>query len=563
MDMYFESAGMILILITLGKYFEARAKGRTTDSLSKLMDLSPKQATRLVDGAEEIIPADEVRVGDVLVVKAGEGIPVDGVVLEGQGTVDESVITGESVPVEKVAGSTVTGATLNSSGWFTMRAEHVGSDTTLAGIIHLVDDATSSKAPIERMADKVSGVFVPVVIAIAIATFLIWIFADGTLSTAVNHAITVLVISCPCALGLATPTAIMVGTGRGATNGILVKSAEALETAHAVDTVVLDKTGNITMGRPQVTDVEAFGCDEGQLVFLAYAMEKRSEHPLAQAIVEHALELGVVADNGSAPSPAQVEGAIWEFEQVPGGGIHASIEGMECFAGNARLMQDQGIDIAPCAERMQELSEQGKTVLLFAWGGEVQGLIAEADVVKPTSPAAIRQLHEMDIRTIMLTGDDERTATAIAAQIGVDEVIAGVFPEGKEQVIRELSDKGTVAMVGDGINDAPALARADVGIAIGAGTDIAIDAAGIVLMHSQLTDVPSAIALSRATMRNIKQNLFWALFYNAICIPVAAGALVWAGVTLNPWIAAAAMSCSSICVVSNALRLRRWKPPVA
>ncbi len=583
MDMYFESAGMILTLITLGKFFEARAKGRTTDSLSKLMDLSPKQAVVLVGGQEKTIAAEQVKPGDILVVKTGERVPVDGTVLEGAASLDQAVITGESVPVEVGPGSSVTGATTSVSGWFTMKAERVGADTTLAGIIRLVDEATSSKAPIERLADRISSVFVPIVIGIALLTFIVWLAVTGDLAAAANHGISVLVISCPCALGLATPTAIMVGTGRGATEGILVKSAEALETAQAAKTVVFDKTGTITEGKPQVTDVIPFGVEKEQLAFFAYAIEKRSEHPLAQAIVDYAYELGIVAqpkDEGDtsalaanqkaaqseernfdvdAPTPAQVEESIWSFEQVAGGGIKAEIEGIECFAGNARLMTEQGISVEACAKEAESLSHAGKTVLYFAWAGEVHGLIAVADLPKQSSKAAISQLHEMGMKTIMLTGDDEYTAKAIAAQVGIDEVIAGVLPQGKEEVIRELSQKGKVVMVGDGINDAPALARADVGIAVGAGTDIAIDAADIVLMHNDLADVPAALDLSRATLRNIKQNLFWALFYNAICIPVAAGALSWAGFSLNPWIAAACMSFSSVCVVTNALRLRRWK----
>ncbi len=593
--LYFESAGMILTLITLGKYLEARAKGKTTDAITKLMDLSPKTATRLVGGVEEQVPAASVRVGDVLVVRAGEAVPVDGAVLEGAGVVDESVITGESVPVEKAAGASVTAATLNSSGWFTMRAERVGADTTLAGIIRLVDEATSSKAPIEKIADKIAGVFVPVVIGVALVTFAVWMLVAGDISTALNHAITVLVISCPCALGLATPTAIMVGTGRGASYGILVKSAEALETAHGVRTVVLDKTGTITRGEPQVTDViesgeglaEAFspsaelptassrlgsldahgssagasGLCEARLVkaadnptalmallTLALSLEGKSEHPLARAVVGYAEAAGALA--------LGVEG----FSQVPGAGVRGVVEGEVCLAGNARMMESAGVDIAAWRVRAEALADDGKTVLYFACGGKLLGLIAVADVVKPTSAAAVEALRNMGIATVMLTGDNKRTARAIQRQVGCDRVVAGVLPQDKEREVRKLADAGTVAMVGDGINDAPALARADVGIAIGAGTDIAIESADIVLMHSDLVDVPAAISLSRATLRNIKQNLFWALIYNTICIPVAAGALSWAGITLNPMIAAAAMSASSVCVVSNALRLRRWKP---
>ena len=613
MDLYFESAAMILTLITLGKYFEARAKGKTTDAIAQLMDLSPKTAIRRnADGVEEEVPAEQVRPGDILIVRAGASVPVDGVVIEGAGTVDESVITGESVPVEKAPGAAVTGATVNRTGWFAMRAERVGADTVLAGIVRMVDEATSSKAPIEKLADKISGVFVPVVIAIALLTFVIWMFVGAGVSIALSHAISVLVISCPCALGLATPTAIMVGTGRGAANGILVKSAEALQTAHGVKTVVLDKTGTITKGAPEVCEVlvaegasalasdaagrvggtpsmvDGFGgaqslsspgsherstglfgscgtrfvsaagaidelnCNDAAATFLslAYSLEKRSEHPLAQAIVAYAEAHGVIAEEVEA------------FEQVPGGGLRGRVAGRACLAGNARLMGEGGVDVAEAEEEAQRLADEGKTVLFFAVDGALAGLIALADEPKPRSAAALAELSRMGIRTVMLTGDNERTAHAIQKRVGADDVIAGVLPQGKEEVIRDLQKQGTVAMVGDGVNDAPALARADVGIAIGAGTDIAIDSADIVLMKSDLADVPAAISLSRATMRNIKQNLFWALIYNVICIPVAAGALSFAGVTLNPMIAAAAMSCSSVCVVSNALRLRGWKPVV-
>ncbi len=574
MDLYFESAAMILTLITLGKYFEARAKGKTTDAIAQLMDLSPKTAIRRnVDGAEEEVPVEQVRPGDILIVRAGAGVPVDGVVIEGAGTVDESVITGESVPVEKGVGAAVTGATVNRTGWFAMRAERVGADTVLAGIVRMVDEATSSKAPIEKLADKISGVFVPVVIAIAFITFIIWMFVGAGVATALSHAISVLVISCPCALGLATPTAIMVGTGRGAANGILVKSAEALQTAHGVKTVVLDKTGTITKGAPEVCEVlvveglfgscgtrfvsatgaiDELKCNDAAAAFLslAYSLEKRSEHPLAQAIVAYAEARGAMAQE------------VERFEQIPGGGLRGVVAGRACLAGNARLMEDGDVDAAFASEQAQRLADEGKTVIYFAVDGSLAGVIALADEPKPRSAAALAELSRMGIRTVMLTGDNERTAHAIQKRVGTDDVIAGVLPQGKEEVIRDLQKQGTVAMVGDGVNDAPALARADVGIAIGAGTDIAIDSADIVLMKSDLADVPAAISLSRATMRNIKQNLFWALIYNVICIPVAAGALSFAGVTLNPMIAAAAMSCSSVCVVSNALRLRGWKPVV-
>lgn len=553
MNLYFESAAMILTLITLGKYLEARAKGKTTSSLSKLMDLSPKMATRVEDGAEAQVPAASVRVGDVLVVRTGESVPVDGVVLEGEGSVDESVITGEPLPKSVHAGSAVTGATVNTAGWFTMRAERVGEETVLAGIIRLVDEATSSKAPIEKMADKISGVFVPVVIAIAVVVFAVWLALGAELSAALTYAISVLVISCPCALGLATPTAIMVGTGRGAANGILVKSAEALETARGVKTVVLDKTGTITKGAPQVTDVlPANGVRVEELLQLAYALEKPSEHPLARAMVLYAAGgIGAAAVKESAD-------LVSGFKQVPGQGVSACVSGAVCYAGNARMMAECGIAVD--VSQAEGLADEGKTVTYFAREGKLVGVIAVADVPKATSAAAIAQLRAMGIRTVMLTGDAERTALAVQRQVGTDEVIAGVLPAEKERIVRRLSAKAPVAMVGDGINDAPALARADVGIAIGAGTDIALSSADIVLMHSDLADVPAALDLSRATMRNIKQNLFWALFYNAICIPVAAGAFAWAGFSLNPMIAAAAMSVSSVCVVTNALRLRGWKP---
>lgn len=553
MNLYFESAAMILTLITLGKYLEARAKGKTTSSLSKLMDLSPKMATRVEDDVEVQVPAASVRVGDVLMVRTGESVPVDGVVLEGEGSVDESVITGEPLPKSVHAGSAVTGATVNTAGWFTMRAERVGEETVLAGIIRLVDEATSSKAPIEKMADKISGVFVPVVIAIAVVVFAVWLAVGAELSVALTYAISVLVISCPCALGLATPTAIMVGTGRGAANGILVKSAEALETARGVKTVVLDKTGTITKGAPQVTDVlPVEGVRAEELLRLAYALEKPSEHPLARAMVLYAA--GGIGADAVKESAELVSG----FKQVPGQGVSACVSGAVCYAGNARMMAECGIAVD--ASQAEGLADEGKTVTYFACDGKLVGIIAVADVPKATSAAAIAQLRAMGIRTVMLTGDAERTALAVQRQAGTDEVIAGVLPAEKERIVRQLSAKAPVAMVGDGINDAPALARADVGIAIGAGTDIALSSADIVLMHSDLADVPAALDLSRATMRNIKQNLFWALFYNAICIPVAAGAFAWAGFSLNPMIAAAAMSVSSVCVVTNALRLRGWKP---
>ena len=551
MDLYFEGAGMILTLITLGKYFEARSKGRTTDAITSLMDLAPKTATLVGDdGAETEVPVERVQVGDILVVRAGQGIPVDGVIVDGTGVVDESALTGESVPVDKAAGDEVTGATVNTSGYFKMRALRVGDDTALAHIIRLVDDATSSKAPIQRLADRISSVFVPVVIAIAVVVFVVWLVISGMdVSKAVVHGISVLVISCPCALGLATPTAIMVGTGRGAKQGILIKSAEALENAHDIATVVLDKTGTITKGVPEVTDViPAEGMEVGDLLMLAYGMEKKSEHPLARAICAYAEE------QGSDQLPVK------DFKQVPGRGLSGVTEGAEALAGNALMMREASVELGALEQRADELARQGKTPLFFAWGGQLLGLIGIADNIKPTSAQAVREMRALGIRTVMLTGDNERTAAAIQEQVGVDAVVAGVLPDGKDAKVRELAAGGKVAMVGDGVNDAPALARADVGIAIGAGTDVAIESADMVLVRNDLMDVAAGIQLSRATMRNIKQNLFWALFYNVICIPVAAGALVPLGITLTPDIAAAAMSLSSIFVVTNALRLRTWKP---
>ena len=552
-SLYFDSAGMILTLITLGKFFEARAKGRTTDAIAALMDLAPKTAVVVRDGEKVEVPTEDVTVGERVVVRAGGSVPVDGVVLEGSAAIDESAITGEPVPREVGPGDRVTGATVSTRGWIALEARAVGDDTTLAGIIRLVDEATSSKAPIERMADKIAGVFVPVVIAIAAVTFVAWLGLAGDVATALTHAISILVISCPCALGLATPTAIMVGTGRGAANGILIKSAEALETACNVDAVVLDKTGTVTAGAPRVTDVRlAAGVTEGQLLRVAAALERKSEHPLAGALCDY-------ADEKSPGSDARAR--VEKFEQVPGGGLSALVDGVPALAGNARLMAARGVALGELAGAAEALADDGKTPLFFSSDGRVLGMVAVADPVKPTSAAAIARLRAMGARTVLLTGDQERTAAAVARQVGVDEVVAGVLPAQKEAKVRELQAAGrTVAMVGDGINDAPALARADVGIAIGAGTDVAISSADVVLMHSDPADVATAMELSRATMRNIKQNLFWALFYNAICIPVAAGALSPWGVTLNPMIGAAAMGFSSVFVVSNALRLRTWRP---
>ncbi len=551
MDLYFEGAGMILTLITLGKYFEARAKGRTTDAIASLMNLAPKTAVLVGDdGAEREVPVEQVQVGDVLVVRTGTGVPVDGAVVEGSVAVDESALTGESVPVDKAVGSELSAGTVAVSGYVRMCATRVGDDTALAHIIKLVDDATSSKAPIQRIADRISGVFVPAVITVAVAVFCIWLVATGMdVAKAVVHGISVLVISCPCALGLATPTAIMVGTGRGAKQGILIKSAETLENAHDVACVVFDKTGTITHGTPEVTDVVCVsGMEEDDLLTLALSIEEKSEHPLARAVVDYA--------GSRATDKLPVKG----WRQVSGQGLACTTEGQEAFAGNALMMSEHSIDLAGLGTRADELAAQGKTPLFFAWAGQLVGLIALADTVKPTSAAAIAELRAMGIKTVMLTGDNERTAAAIQKQVGVDEVVAGVLPEGKDAQIRRLQMQGKVAMVGDGVNDAPALARADIGIAIGAGTEVAIESADMVLMRSDLLDVASAIKLSCSTLRNIKQNLFWALFYNVICIPVAAGALTPLGITFTPDFAAFAMSCSSICVVSNALRLRGWKP---
>ena len=551
-SLFFDSAGTILVLITLGKYFEARAKGKTTSSISALMNLAPKTATVVRDGQEQTVPTTDVRVGDVVVVCAGESVPVDGVVREGQASVDESAITGEPVPAEKGMGDHVTGATVSERGWFKMEATAVGGDTTLANIIRLVDEATNSKAPIERQADRIAGVFVPVVMAIAAVTLVAWVaFLDpANFAVAFNHAVSVLVISCPCALGLATPTAIMVGTERGAKVGILIKSADSLETAGSLDTVVLDKTGTVTEGKPKVTDVvTASGAGEKDLLYVAAALERKSEHPLAQAVCDYVGE-GVAQD-----------ATVTDFTQVAGGGIRAVVDGKRALAGNARLMSEEGVDLGELAGTADTLAAAAKTPLFFARDGKVLGMLGVADVVKATSADAVARLRQMGVRTIMLTGDQPKTAQVIADQVGVDEVVAGVLPDQKEQKVHELQRAGhKVAMVGDGINDAPALARADVGIAIGAGTDVAIGSADVVLMHSDPADVATAIELSRATMRDIRQNLFWALFYNAICIPVAMGVLTPVGITLNPMVGAAAMGFSSVFVVSNALRLFAWKP---
>lgn len=554
MDLYFESAGMILTLITFGKFLEARAKGRTSDAITKLMNLAPKTAVVERDGAELEIPVEEVEKGDILVVRSGMSVPVDGVLTEGHAAVDESAITGESIPVEKETGSKVTGATVVKSGFFKMRADRVGEDTTLAQIVRLVDDATSSKPPIAKMADKVSGVFVPAVIGIALVTAAVWLLLGESFEFALSNAIAVLVISCPCALGLATPTAIMVGTGRGAASGVLIKSAEALETVHEVNTIVLDKTGTITQGEPGVTDVlYSSSAGEAQLVKTAASLEKYSEHPLAQAIVKYAEQKNVQL--------APVTG----FAQQAGRGIKGVMEGKGCFGGNRRMLEEAGLYDDNVKMLEEKLAAEGKTPLFFARDGILLGIIALADRVKPTSRAAIEEMKRMGLEVVMLTGDNARTAQAIQKVVGADRVVAEVLPQDKETEIRRLQQQGKkVAMVGDGINDAPALARADVGIAIGAGTDIAIESADLVLMKNDLLDVAGAVQLGHAVIRNIKQNLFWALFYNAICIPVAAGVFYpWLGIKLSPMLGALAMSFSSVFVVTNALRLRFFNPVYA
>lgn len=550
-DLYFEGAGTILTLITLGKFFEARAKGRTSDAINKLMNLAPKKATVVRDGVESVIPAEEVEKGDILVVKAGESVPVDGVLLEGTGSVDESAITGESIPVDKQIGDKVIGATINQSGYFKMRADKVGDETALSQIIRLVDEATSSKAPIAKLADKVAGIFVPIVIGIALLAMVVWLICGATFEFAMTIAVSVLVVSCPCALGLATPTAIMVGTGRGASNGILIKSAEALETAHSVNVVVMDKTGTITQGKPVVTDLKCqSGVTEDQLLQIAASLEKLSEHPLARAIVAEAEK------RGTQLLPVE------QFEQIPGQGIKGSINELACLAGNQKLLNAEGIHDEALEQLQDQMADQGKTPLFFAAAGKLIGMVAVADVVKPTSKQAIADLQTMGIEVVMLTGDHKKTAEAIRKQVGVDRVVAEVLPQDKEREVRALQASGKkVAMVGDGINDAPALARADVGIAIGAGTDVAMESADIVLMRNDLLDVAGAVELSKATIRNIKENLFWAFFYNIIGIPIAAGCWYTAfNLKMNPMVAALAMSFSSVFVVSNALRLRFFKP---
>ena len=544
MEFYFESAAMILTLITVGKMLEARSKGKTTDALKSLMKLAPKTATLVRDGAEVTVAIADVQKGDVFVVRPGENIPVDGVVLEGTSAVNESALTGESIPVDKAVGDKVSAATTNQSGFLRCEATRVGEDTTLAQIIKMVSDAAATKAPIAKIADTVSGFFVPAVISIAVVTTIVWLLLGHELGYALARGISVLVISCPCALGLATPVAIMVGNGLGAKNGILFKTAASLEAAGLTQIVALDKTGTITEGAPRVTDLlPAEGVTETELLTLAAALESRSEHPLAKAVLADA--------EAKAITPPEVT----DFAALPGNGLAAKLNGMDIYAGNAAFIQTKLTLPAALAQQAEKLAAEGKTPLFFGGTGRLLGVIAVADTIKEDSPEAIRQLQNMGIRVVMLTGDNQRTADAIGRQAGVDEVIAGVLPDGKEAVIRQLQASGKVAMVGDGINDAPALTRADTGIAIGAGTDVAIDAADVVLMNSTLSDVPAAIRLSRATLRNIHENLFWAFIYNIIGIPLAAGLFIPFGLTLNPMFGAAAMSLSSFCVVSNALRL--------
>ncbi len=544
-EFYFESAAMILTLITVGKMLEARSKGKTTDALKSLMKLTPKTATVVRGSVEAELPIEQVQKDDIFIVLPGENIPVDGVVIEGSSAVNESALTGESIPVDKDEGDMVSAATVNQSGLLKCRATRVGEDTTLAQIIRMVSDAAATKAPIAKVADKVSGVFVPAVITIALITIAVWLLSGQSVGFALARGISVLVISCPCALGLATPVAIMVGNGVGAKNGILFKTAVSLEETGKVDIVALDKTGTITAGEPKVTDIlPAQGVTEGELLATAYSLEKNSEHPLAKAIMAE----------GSAKGCESV--SVSEFQALPGNGLTAVMDGRKLYGGSLDFISSMISVPAKLSEQAKALAEQGKTPLLFSENGRLLGIIAVADVIKPDSAQAVKELQNMGIRVVMLTGDNARTAKAIGDEAGVDEVIAGVLPDGKESVIRSLKEQGKVAMVGDGINDAPALTRADMGIAIGAGTDVAIDAADVVLMHSRLSDVPAAIRLSRATLTNIHENLFWAFFYNAIGIPLAAGVYIhWLGWQLNPMFAAAAMSLSSFCVVSNALRL--------
>ena len=551
MNLYFEAAAMILTLVTIGKYMESRSKSHTSDAITKLIGLAPKTALVLRDGQELEIPVEQVQVGETVIVKPGQSIPVDGVLTDGTGTVDESAITGESIPVEKKKGDRVTGATVNRAGYFQMKADRIGEDTTLSQIIRLVEEAGGSKAPIAKLADKVSGVFVPVVITIALITIVVWLLLGQTFSFALASGIAVLVISCPCALGLATPTAIMVGTGRGAEQGILIKSGESLETAHLVDTVVLDKTGTITAGHPEVTDVVLTdGGNAKELLKLAASLEQASEHPLAEAIVEKAEKEQISLEKAA------------DFKAVEGQGVLGTVAGKTVLAGNLRMMQAQNIATAGLETKAEELADRGRTVLYIAADQQILGLLAVADTVKKTSAQAIREMQKMGLSVVMLTGDHEKTAKAIQRELGIERVVAEVLPQDKEKEVRRLQAEGhKVAMVGDGINDAPALARADVGIAIGAGTDVAIESADIVLMKSDLLDAVSAIQLSRAVIKNIKENLFWAFCYNAIGIPLAAGVFYqWLGWQLSPMFGSAAMSFSSVFVVTNALRLKGFKP---
>lgn len=551
MDLYFESAAMILALITCGKYLEAKSKGKTSDAIKKLIDLAPKQATVVRNNKEVVIAIEDVVVGDIIVVKPGQSIPVDGIIVEGNSSVDESALTGESIPVEKNVNDKVIGATINKSGYFKFKALKVGDDTTLSQIVQLVEEASSSKAPIAKLADKVSGIFVPIVITIAVISTIVWLLLGYPFSFALSIGIAVLVISCPCALGLATPTAIMVGTGKGAENGILIKSAESLEIAHTINTVVLDKTGTITEGKPKVTDILLFDkLDEKELLTIAASVEKQSEHPLADAIVEKAVQDNITL----------VE--INNFEAISGQGVIGESDNKKIIAGNLKMMQNYNIDISKHTQTSNELAEKGKTPLYFAIDNKLVGIIAVADVIKQTSKQAIDEFKNMGIDVVMLTGDNKKTAEAIRQQLGITKVIAEVMPQDKEKEIRNIqSESKKVAMIGDGINDAPALARADVGIAIGAGTDVAIESADIVLIKSDLLDAVTAVQLSKSVIKNIKENLFWAFFYNSIGIPLAAGVfypiLNW---KLNPMFAAAAMSLSSVCVVTNALRLKSFKP---
>ncbi|MFR3036684.1 MAG: heavy metal translocating P-type ATPase, partial [Blautia hydrogenotrophica] len=549
-DLYFESAAMILALITVGKYLETRSKGKTSEAITKLMDLAPKTAVVERDGREQEIPVEQVVAGDVVIVRPGQNVPVDGFILEGSTSIDEAAITGESIPVHKQEGDTVIAATMNKTGFVKFKATRVGDDTTFSQIIRLVEEASSSKAPIAKIADKIAGVFVPVVMVIALVTAVVWLLSGSTFEFALSCAISVLVISCPCALGLATPVAIMVGTGKGAEQGILIKSGEALETAHNLQSVVLDKTGTITQGRPVVTDIHTEGWTKKEFLALAAGMEVKSEHPLAEAILDYAKKEGI--------SPVQVD----SFNSIPGKGLEVSVNGRRYYAGNERLMREKEISLDNCLKLLEVMADEGKTPLIFAEETQVLGVIAVADVVKPTSKEAIKELKDLGIEVVMLTGDNRRTAEAIRRQLDIDTVIAEVLPQDKERKISELQEAGkVVAMIGDGVNDAPALARADVGMAIGAGTDVAIESADVVLMKNDLKDAVTAIRLSKAVIRNIKQNLFWAFFYNTLGIPIAAGIFYpLLGLKLNPMIGAAAMSMSSIFVVSNALRLKWFQP---